>query len=128
MNKELYRTTIDSKIKEIKVSDDGIEIVTDNETISITTSHDQDCCESVYADYSSIKNQVSVPYFSEPIDLIIKGVEEMGFLFCLGKIKVFIPCYNYQNGYYSSNLELLINRGEVSTKIDISDLVEDHID
>lgn len=42
--------------------------------------------------------------------------------------KVFIPCYNYQNGYYGSDLELIIKNNNVQTKIDISNLVEDHID
>ena len=66
-------------------------------------------------------------------NIIIKGVEDMGFLLCFEPDygitqKVFIPCYNSQNGYYSSNLELVIHDNETQIKIDISNLVEDDID
>jgi hypothetical protein len=46
-----------------------------------------------------------------------------------GDVKIFIPCYNYQNGYYSSNLSVVITQGGTTkTEVDISDCVEDHID
>jgi cellulose synthase/poly-beta-1,6-N-acetylglucosamine synthase-like glycosyltransferase len=64
---------------------------------------------------------------------VIKSVEDMGFLLCFEESygygeKVFVPCYNEQNGYYEDNLELIISVDGVKTKIDISNLVEDHID
>ena len=42
--------------------------------------------------------------------------------------KWFIPCYNEQNGYYSSNLNLIIEFEDKPTiTIDITDYVEDKI-
>ena len=41
--------------------------------------------------------------------------------------KFFIPCYNSQNGYYSSELELILKRGKAKEVMDISEFVEDDI-
>lgn len=134
MNKELYKKEINKTVKDITVNDESIVITTEDSTIEISTYHSQDCCESVYGDFSIMK------YYKEEIigkefnNLIIKSVEDMGFLIVFelnaygDSRKAFIPCYNRQNGYYSSNLELSIKIGETETKIDISNLVEDQID
>lgn len=77
--------------------------------------HYQDCCEQVYADFNYIKNYNIIDgsktvfdlEFEENILDYIEKVEDMGFNF-LDKSgnKVFVPCYNIQDGYYSSNLSL----------------------
>ena len=41
--------------------------------------------------------------------------------------KFFIPCYNEQNGYYSSNLELILHKGKAKETIDVSEYVKDEI-
>ena len=133
MNKELHTIEINKEIKELNVSEEKVDIVLNDETINIGTYHSQDCCENVYGDFSALK------YIAQELNgkvikqLVIKEVSGMGFLVVLtmnyrDDKKVFVPCYNYQNGYYSSNLALSIKRGEIETKIDISGLVEDHID
>lgn len=132
MNKEIYKKEIDSKkVNDITITDNSIEIIFDDEVVKIGAYHEQDCCEHVYADFSVMKYHRDI-IGAKVRDITIKSIEEMGFLicFCVGYdeyVKVFIACYNSQNGYYSSNLELIIENGEVSTKIDISDAAEDLI-
>lgn len=100
------------------------EIIFDNGT-KLSYYHSQDCCEWVYADFKSLKSESGLMdhEFKEEIEL--EGVKDAGF-----RIEgFFIPCYNKQNGYYSSDLELIINYpNKTEKKIDISDFVEDHID
>lgn len=59
--------------------------------------------------------------------LEIEGIEDAGFrILTSGNLPVFVPCYNQQNGYYSSDLEL-IYKGETTEKMNISRYVEDDI-
>ena len=103
--------------------------------------HDQDCCEHVYADWKYLKNYNILPStgksisiydveFSENIVGNIEFEKSMGIkLISKTGDKWFIPCYNEQNGYYSSDLELIIYAKDKPTiKIDITDYVEDRID
>jgi len=81
------------KMKIIKITESLIKF--DNGT-EITFSHDQDCCEQVYADFNSLKDQdIKKKTFKE---IKIRGVRGSGFRLN----EYFIPCYNEQNGYYSS--------------------------
>jgi hypothetical protein len=69
--------------------------------------HDQDCCESVYADWEHLKDESG---FMEA-DFSDLKIEEFnglhcGIRVCGGKRKFFVPCYNEQNGYYSDYLEI----------------------
>lgn len=138
MNKELYKLEINKEIMDFDVdeksSEGGFSLrAKDGPIIKFSSSHSQDCCESVYADFSALKHYKEQILGKTVKAIAIKGVEDIGFLICFkigydDDIKVFIPCYNYQNGYYSSSLDLLINNGGVEIRIDISQLVEDHID
>ena len=83
--------------------------------------HKQQCCENVYADWNYL-----IPFINQinwPISIIgfeIIGVKYEGFLLKFvtdsinefdglnDEVKFFVPCYNSQNGYYSSNLDLQI--------------------
>lgn len=130
-NKELHRLPLTGKVvdvdTEIKITFDSGEILT------ILGEHGQDCCESVYADTDTIKLYKDELVGKEFKELVIKGIEDMGFMLCFYQdweksVKIFIPCYNSQNGYYSSNLELVIKKGDVRTTIDISSFVESDID
>ena len=133
-NKELYKKEFNKKIEEIILKDnEGLKISYEGGFLLIGTEHSQDCCENVYADFSPVEYLVEKLKGKINKNIIIKGVEDMGFLLCFEPDygitqKVFIPCYNSQNGYYSSNLELVIHDNETQIKIDISNLVEDDID
>jgi len=76
---------------------------------SITFSHDQDCCEDNYADFSVLTNgTVNIDYdFNE--NLIFKKVDGGGFLFGNEGHMIFVPCYSEQNGYYTSNIDIYYN-------------------
>jgi len=109
------------KIKQI--TSDGI---TFDNGMEISHNHEQDCCENVYADWESLKTEAGVMEHNFTEDLKIEGVPESGFRLD----GFFVACYNSQNGYYSSDLELVIKYPDKRTKkhIDISDWVLDQID
>lgn len=129
MNKELYTTPIEKKIKTISVVEgEKLVIELEDEVLEITSYHGQDCCEHVYADFSSLSHYKDKLENYKLDFLTIKGVEKMGFLMVFGDVlKVFVPCYNVQNGYYSDRLSLVIKRGETETTLDLNDFVEDKI-
>jgi|SaaInlV_130m_DNA_2_1039683.scaffolds.fasta_scaffold09341_9 hypothetical protein len=131
-NKIIYNKEFKNKIKDLVIKDEEVIIEFEDGGVLLESYHNQDCCENVYADFSIMKYYKERLVDKELKDLTIKSVKDMGFLLCFNcgydNEKVFIPCYNSQNGYYSSDLELHITEGEVTTKIDISDLVEDDID
>ena len=108
-------------MKLIKYSEQGLEF--DNGT-KVVDDHDQDCCELVYADWEQLKD-TDVLSHNFPEKLTIDGVDKSG-------IKIdgyFIPCYNSQNGYYSSDLAIKIKYPDgKKEEIDISNYVEDQID
>lgn len=118
-------------MKITKISNEMIKFDNDFE---LTYYHEQDCCESVYADFKILKaynlstvtgkkiNIYNID-FEEDIKKLIECVEGQGFNM-VSKIgeKFFIPCYNEQNGYYSDNLELILNQ-----IIDITNCKKDEI-
>ena len=134
-NKEIYSTEVNKKVKEVIVEDECVSMVTEDGIIKISTDHSQDCCENVYGDFKIVNFHIQNILENQLEKIVIKQVQGMGFLICLeferwpvSDDKIFIPCYNYQNGYYSSSLSLVVNKYGVETRVDISDLVEDHID
>ncbi len=132
MNKEIYRKEINEKVKDIIVADESIEIVLDIRSLKFVSYHGQDCCEHVAADFSIFKYHRDRIVGKDLSMIVVKSVDKMGFLICFDEKysseKVFVPCYNRQNGYYSSDLQLKIEDGTQKVEIDISDCVEDDID
>jgi hypothetical protein len=132
MSKVIYTKEFTESPLHIEQIDSGVKIEIGTELILINDHHESDCCEHVYADWPTLeayKKQLGSTY--NKVEL--KGLEQDGFLIVFkgtwGKEdKVFIPCYNEQNGYYSSDLHLIITDGEQATKVDISDYVTDNID
>lgn len=113
----------------MKIKDINSDGITFDNGATLTHYHSQDCCEHVYADWESLKTEVGVMdhnFATTPIIEFIKdsGIRVEGF---------FVPCYNSQNGYYSSQLELVFNDLDNNTdrfkKIswDISNCVNDQI-
>lgn len=126
MNQEIYRESINQKFSKVEIVEDRLEITKkDGTKIVIEDYHDQDCCERVYADFDSIRSQLPDLINDKNIkDFVIKGVPENGFLLCFyydweDSEKIFVPCYNNQDGYYSSKLILMVN----DKRIDISEFV-----
>jgi len=117
------------KVKISKVDDEGI-IFTDGSQLG--SYHDQDCCEHVYANWEDIKGETPDIWF---MGFSIEGVSGSGLNILLYPntlnkyiyIRLFVPCYNHQNGYYSSNLALIYtSAANITTTVDITDFVEDN--
>lgn len=128
----LEKKYTDKKINSISVEDEAITIFfVDGSQIKLSSYHDQSCCESVYADFSVMKYHKEHLVGKELDYLTLKRVPDIGFLVVFGigysPEKIFIACYNIQNGYYSSNLSVILQEGDVKTEVDISDCVEDNI-
>ncbi len=105
-------------MKAIKIDKKGI-LFDDGTTIS--HSHYQECCEEVYADWEQIEELFRQSEFDE---IKIEGVKGSGFRLN----GFFVPCYNEQNGYYGSDLDLIITKPNGSKEeIDVSDFIEDRI-
>jgi hypothetical protein len=133
MNKEIFNLKLDGVVTDYTNTDESLSLLIGDRKIEFSTYHDSDCCEHVYGDFS-VSSFYKDKIVGKAIKAItVKSVADMGFLisFEIGysdDTKIFIPCYNYQNGYYSDSLSLVIKDMGVETKIDISDAVEDHID
>ena len=104
----------------------------------LTDRHEQDCCESVYADWDNMQiatyigaNQLDITELDFNVNLVddIKLLPSIGFIIeATNGVKLFVSCYNYQNGYYPSALDLLFDDINGNTEvIDITECVEDHI-
>lgn len=122
------------KIKSINENN----IIFDND-YKLEAFHDQDCCEEVYADFSVLQTynvsnitgktiNIREIDFEENLNKLVKGIEGQGFNL-ISKIgeNFFVPCYNEQNGYYSSNLELILHKNKNTETLDITDFIEDRI-
>mgnify|MGYP004637060385 CR=1 FL=1 len=109
----------------IKDWNDDYILFTDGSTISY--DHIQDCCECNWADFSVLE----VFYKDEEFDdFEVIPVEEYGFLLELKQRntkswfhydytpakRILIPCYSDQNGYYSSDLTIIIRGPEREPK------------
>lgn len=111
-------------------------IFEDGTWVELRDFHSQDCCESVYADWEYMDHMLpELTRGDTYVGMTIKGVPDMGLLLCFVEdyglgTKLFLPCYNSQNGYYSSNLMLLVRShlDENGQEFDITDYEEDHID
>lgn len=136
MKTELYKLKKSMKITDIKNTDDKVSFIYKKKELSLESYHDQDCCENVYADFSVMKYYKDSLIGKKVREFTIKGVKDIGFLMCfdIGSdeydykwVKIFIACYNSQNGYYSDELKLIIKDNEDKKEIDISKFVEDDI-
>jgi hypothetical protein len=113
--------------------DKGVILKFGEKEIKLESYHDQDCCEHVYADFGIIKHYLK-QLITDYKQLVIKKVPEMGILLHFvasysNDEKIFIPCYNEQNGYYSDKLSLIItinpSMGPETIKLDITDCKQD---
>lgn len=105
---------------------DGSEIIgikLSNGT-TITHEHYQDCCENVYADWESLKDVDLSPLLNTKL-IKVEVVKDFGFR--LNGIPV--PAYNEQNGYYSNNLQIVVDYGNyrLSTEVGNYDGLEHRI-
>jgi len=101
------------------INEDSIQF--DNGT-ALTFDHDQDCCENNYADFKQIEKSALDVEFGKW--LLFEGVEEKGFRFGgVGTPMFFIPCYSCQNGYYSTDIQILFD-GEVVVSTECEEVLD----
>jgi hypothetical protein len=83
----------------------------------ITGYHESDCCEWNYADCGQL-DDIALNTEFDTSNLVFEEVEGSGFRFGNAPSKMFfVPCYSSQNGYYSSDVKILLN-GETKLFID----------
>lgn len=90
--------------------DDEMIYFSDGSTISY--HHDQDCCECNYADFSVLENYKDL-LDKEWDDFTVGPIDGTGIMLTLighNEFGILIPCYSDQNGYYSTDLDILVNR------------------
>lgn len=112
MTKEKFFKKIDAYIQHLstgrtmkiyEITEDAIIFDNGNE---ITYEHEQDCCENNYADFSQLEDLAKTVNFDE--NLTFEEIEGYGFRFGNPNGKMFfVPCYSDQNGYYSSDIDIL---------------------
>ena len=69
------------------------------------------CCAWNYADFEQIDDIAMLYDFDE--DIIFEAVDFYGFRFGDKRGMFFVPCYSEQNGYYSSEIEIIFNGKKV---------------
>ncbi len=109
------------KLKVIRIDEDTLHF--DN-GITLYSNHDSDCCENHFLsfsdltidDFEGLEFDLTNPNFFNRIEDY--GIE----LVPIQGHSVKIPGYGYNNGYYSSNLELIIANGkEIIKTFDITE-------
>lgn len=122
-------------MKIVEINDEEIKF---NNGYILYYYHSQDCCEHVYADFEVLKSynlstktgktiNIKDIDFEENLQNLVEGINEAGFNM-ISKIgeKFFVPCYNQQNGYYGSDLDLILYKNKnYKETLNISDFVED---
>ena len=84
---------------------------------TITFSHEQDCCDCNYADFSILNPNVINYDFDFSYPLEFESIEELGFKFGSDGRWIFIPCYSEQNGYYTSEIDIYYTHNEITYKV-----------
>lgn len=112
------------KVKVVKI-DDGIQF---SDGSILWSHHDTDCCESHYLDFDHIKlDDFDGLEFDLSDDNFFERIEDYGIaLIPVNGHPVRIPGYGSNNGYYNSELHLILeNTNNKSTReFDISDCQE----
>ena len=103
------------KLKVVKVDEDCI--VFEN-GIQLYSNHNRDCCESHYLSMQDLTiDDFNGLEFDLTNDNFFKRIEGYGIeLIPVNGHSVKIPGYYYNNGYYSSNLDLIISDNNSFTK------------
>ena len=110
-----------SKVVKVDSANDSIEF--DN-GLKLYSNHDQDCCENHYLSLSDLTlSDFDGLEFDLTTDDFFERITDFGIaLKPTNGHPVRIPGYGSNNGYYSSNLDLILTDGSAFTKTyDISE-------
>lgn len=106
--------------KVVRVGDSGLKF--DDQTM-LYSEHESDCCENHYLafsglsleDFEGLDFDLSSPDFFEKVEGF--GIR----LKPLNGHPISVPGYGYNNGYYSANLTLVLERPDSTTKFGITE-------
>ena len=100
-----------------KITDEAIIFDNGNR---ITYDHEQDCCESNWADFSSLEDTLAMEAeFDENLVFeIVEGSGDCdkgaGIRFGNPGNMFFVPCYSEQNGYYTTDIQIYYTKEVLS--------------
>ena len=100
-------------IKDIHIEEGGRDednYIEFSDSSRITYSHEQDCCEWNYADFSWLDTEARDYKFEKPLKF---EAHLDGFLFGDSRRMFFVPCYSDQNGYYTDEVDIYYNGKKV---------------
>ena len=101
--------------------DDDLMKFDDGATLS--SDHDQDCCENHYLSFKDLSLQdFEGLEFDLSSDKFFEKVEDYGIrLLPVNGQPVSVPGYGYNNGYYSADLSLILQKEGSTTTFDITE-------
>ena len=110
----------------VKVTAVNEDVLTFEDGTSLYSDHDQDCCESHYLTFKDLSiSDFEGLEFDLSSDSFFERVEGYGIrLLPTNGQPVSVPGYGYNNGYYSSNLSLILEGGRASSKFTKFDITE----
>lgn len=100
-----------NKLKVVKVDAESIEF---ENGVQLYSNHDQDCCENHYLSFSDLTiADFEGLEFDLTNDNFFRRIEDYGIeLVPIHGHSVKVPGYGSNNGYYSSNLDLIVTNGK----------------
>jgi hypothetical protein len=107
-------------IKITKIENEQLEF---DDGTKLYSHHDQDCCESHYLSFEHITlGEVAELEFDFSNDDFFKKIDGYGIeLIPVKGHPVRVPGYGYNNGYYGSDLILIVDVGATQKKYDVSE-------
>lgn len=110
-------------MKNLKVINLDSDSITFEGGIKLYSNHDQSCCEHHYLSFAdlTLKDFDGIEFDLTGEDFF-KRIPDYGIeLIPINGHSVKVPGYGSNNGYYSSNLELVITNGATTISFDISE-------
>lgn len=109
----------------VKVTHVDSDYIKFDDGSKLSSDHDQSCCEHHYlsfegltlSDFDGLSFDLSSNFFEKVPDFGIRLVPVNGH-------SVSVPGYGYNNGYYSANLSLVLDRPDSQTTFDITECQE----
>ena len=103
----------------VKTVDDNLIEFDNGYTISVCDDNDSVNDVYNYADFKSIRDEISDIDFPEELEF--EYCSDYGFRFGFGNFMIFVPCYSVQNGYYDSDVTVFYNDKNVLNAVPSSD-------
>lgn len=105
-----------------KVVEVGDEYLRFDDGSHLTSDHDQDCCEAHYLSFKDLSLSDFEGLEFNLDDFQFERVEGFGIrLIPSNGQPVSVPGYGFNNGYYGTNLTMILGRPNTSIKFDITE-------